>query len=156
MEIKVNGHSGCTIEVMNRGNRLCLVKSTSDVKYINRLIEQAEKQKKYAGHRYKAVKIPEILSIVQTPGQCHVEMEYIYSKNFVDFLETSNVHQIDTFISSVCFSFLFLSLPQRCFLFSFSALLPTLSQRKGSERTRRQKSQYRLSKVCLSSSNRQQ
>ncbi len=102
MEIKVNGHSGCTIEVMNRGNHLCLVKSTSDVKYINRLIEQAEKQKKYAGHRYKAVKIPEILNIVQTPDQCHVEMEYIYSKNFVDFLETSNIHQIDTFISSVC------------------------------------------------------
>ena len=45
MNIEVKGHSGCQIEIINNLNRLEICKSTSDKKYMDRLLLQARKQK---------------------------------------------------------------------------------------------------------------
>lgn len=45
MKIEVKGHSGCQIEIINNHNRLEICKSTSDEKYMDRLLLQARKQK---------------------------------------------------------------------------------------------------------------
>lgn len=102
MDIKVNGHSGCIIDVENIGTELRLIKKTNELKYIDRLFEQAEKQRRYTQNKYEAIKIPRILNLEKDNVHCRVEMEYVYSKNFVDFFETGDVYQIDAFAGAIC------------------------------------------------------
>lgn len=102
MNIEVKGHSGCTIEVRNAGIELHLVKQTTDVQYVNRLFVQAQKQQKYSSYSSNMIKIPRILNLEKDEAHCCIEMEYVYSKNFVDFFETSEPSQIHNFSNSIC------------------------------------------------------
>lgn len=44
MEIEIKGHSGCQVEIVNKGGNLYISKSTHNKDYVSRLYRQAVKQ----------------------------------------------------------------------------------------------------------------
>ena len=101
MEIQVKGHSGCNIEIIDEGERLCVCKSSTDPLYLDRLILQADKQKRAAEKRYSHIKIPRIFAIKRTLDYAFIKMEYIYSKNFIQYFEEAGFEQIDSIINAL-------------------------------------------------------
>lgn len=101
MEILVKGHSGCNIDIVNEGRNLYIYKSTYDTKYIDRLYKQAVKQKNASLNVYQHIRIPEIFDIDKTDKHLIIKMEYIYSKNFVDYFEDAGFDNINCFIKAL-------------------------------------------------------
>ena len=101
MKIEVKGHSGCQINVVPEGHDIFIYKSTSDPKYVKRLVLQAEKQKKAGEVEYSHIRIPKILDIGIKEGSVSVKMEYVYSRNFVDFFEQAGFEQIEYLIEAL-------------------------------------------------------
>jgi thiamine kinase-like enzyme len=101
MEIEVKGHSGCKIDVANEGNHIFVYKSTSDSKYFKRLVLQAEKQKAAANIEYQHIRIPKILDIEKSNDLVIIKMQYVYSKNFIEFFEQAGFEQIDYLIGAL-------------------------------------------------------
>jgi aminoglycoside phosphotransferase len=95
MEIEVKGHSGCNIEVVNENDNLYVYKSTYDKKYLKRLLLQAQKQIAAAIPEYQYVRVPKILDITQDANKVVLKMEYVYSKNFVEYFEHAGFEQIN-------------------------------------------------------------
>jgi len=132
MKIEVKGHSGCQIDVVNEDNKVYVYKSTADVKYLKRLVLQAEKQKAAAEVEYQHIRVPKIyeiqkpesfecsnsskglnvnsqtnqteaeLSNTQTSSpQVTIKMQYVYSKNFIEFFEQAGFEQVDYLIGAL-------------------------------------------------------
>lgn len=101
MEIQVKGHSGCQIDIVNEGSRLYIFKSTHDPKYINRLYLQAKKQKKASQSEYQHIRIPEIYDIDKTDEHLVIKMEYVYSKNYIDYFEDAGFDNISYFVKAL-------------------------------------------------------
>jgi len=100
MEIEIKGHSGCTIDIVNIDKVLYIEKGTTDLDYINRLYNQAIKQKNAAQQEYQFIRIPKIVNIDKTASKMVMRMEYIYSKNFINHFESSGFEQIVYFINA--------------------------------------------------------
>ena len=104
MEIEVKGHSGCNIDIVREDNDLYIYKSSHDKKYLSRLVLQAEKQQKASLEEYQHVRIPKIFSVEQDEEHVSVKMEYVYSRNFIEYFETAGFEQIRYFIDAlICF-----------------------------------------------------
>ena len=101
MEIQVKGHSGCQIDILNDGNSLYIYKSTHDPKYINRLYLQAKKQQEAGKREYQHIHIPEIFDIEKTEEKLAVKMEYVYSKNYIDYFEDAGFDNISYFVKAL-------------------------------------------------------
>lgn len=101
MKIEVKGHSGCRIDVVNDGNNIYVYKSTADQKYLQRLVLQAEKQKAAAKIEYQHIRVPKIFSIEKSSSTVVVKMQYVYSKNFIEFFEQAGFEQIDYLIGAL-------------------------------------------------------
>lgn len=101
MEIEVRGHSGCKIELRRDGKRLILIKSTDDPSYVDRLKLQASKQERAYQHNGSVIKIPKIIEVKAEDKACAIYMEYVYSKNFVEYFDNSGVEEIELFINTV-------------------------------------------------------
>lgn len=130
MKIEVKGHSGCQIDVVNEDNKVYVYKSTADVKYLKRLVLQAEKQKAAAEVEYQHIRVPKIYEILQTgiegkrevenvgesdtlvpsqtisntqtsSPQVTIKMQYVYSKNFIEFFEQAGFEQVDYLIGAL-------------------------------------------------------
>lgn len=101
MEIEVKGHSGCQIDIVNGGGNLYINKSTHDKDYIFRLYRQAIKQQEAAKATYQHIRIPEIYEIEKAENYLSIRMEYVYSKNYVDYFEDAGFDQIDYFIKAL-------------------------------------------------------
>lgn len=101
MEIEVKGHSGCSIEIVRHGKNLIIEKGTKDPKYVERLYQQALKQQKAQENKLQFIRIPEILNIIKNDNEMTMQMEYIYSKNFIDNFENAGFEQIDYFIKAI-------------------------------------------------------
>lgn len=101
MEIKVKGHSGCVIDIVNEGNNLRIHKWSKDPKYITRLYKQAEKQMHAAQEEYQHIRIPQIFKIEKDEQHVLINMEYVYSRNFIEFFESAGFEQIDYFIKAL-------------------------------------------------------
>jgi len=101
MKIEVKGHSGCQIDVINEDNKVYVYKSTADVKYLKRLVLQAEKQKTAAEVEYQHIRVPKILDIEKTDETVVVKMQYVYSKNFIEFFEQAGFEQVDYLIGAL-------------------------------------------------------
>lgn len=101
MEIQVKGHSGCQIDIVNDGNNLFIYKSTHDPKYINRLYLQAKKQKEACERAYQHIRIPEIYEIDKSDEHLIIKMEYVYSKNYVDYFEDAGFDNISYFVKAL-------------------------------------------------------
>ena len=100
MEIEVKGHSGCSVSIVNN-HGIAVQKSTHDKGYIHRLKMQGEKQKKAFSKEYQHIRIPEIYEMHETGSSYEILMEYVYSKNFIDFFEMAGFEQIDYFIKAI-------------------------------------------------------
>lgn len=101
MEIQVKGHSGCQIDIVNDGSNLYIYKSTHDPKYIERLYLQAKKQKEASQIEYQHIRIPEIFDIDKTDDHLIIKMEYVYSKNYVDYFEDAGFDNISYFVKAL-------------------------------------------------------
>lgn len=101
MEIKVKGHSGCPIDIVRENNDLFIYKSSYDKKYLDRLAKQAEKQQKAWCHEYQHIRIPEIFNVIRDDDHITIKMEYVYSRNFVEYFESAGFEQIDYFIKAL-------------------------------------------------------
>lgn len=101
MEIQVKGHSGCQIDIVNDGNSLYIYKSTHDPKYLNRLYLQAKKQQEASGREYQHIRIPEIFEIDKTDEHLIIKMEYVYSKNYIDYFEDAGFDNISYFVKAL-------------------------------------------------------
>lgn len=101
MEIEVKGHSGCSIEIVRHKKTLMIEKSTTDPKYVERLYQQAMKQQRAAETRLQFIRIPKIFKITKSTQRMMMQMEYIYSKNFVDYFETAGFEQVSYFVNAI-------------------------------------------------------
>ncbi len=101
MEIEVKGHSGCKIEIVSEANDLYIYKSSYDKKYLPRLVKQAIKQQQAAKDEYQHVRIPQIFELVHDEEHVSIKMEYVYSRNFIEYFETAGFEQIDYFIKAL-------------------------------------------------------
>lgn len=100
-EIEVKGHSGCQIDVVNENSNIYVYKSSFDPKYIDRLCLQAQKQKKASLLEYQHIRIPQIFDIQRTKTSVSIKMQYVYSKNFIEFFEQAGFEQIYYFIGAL-------------------------------------------------------
>lgn len=103
MEIEVKGHSGCTVRILSAGGgkELIIDKSTEDKSYFPRLLLQAKKQQKAGEQEYQHIRIPKIERIVQDENHVSVIMEYVYSRNFIEYFESAGFEQIAYFIKAL-------------------------------------------------------
>ena len=101
MELKVKGHSGCAVDIVNEGDSLRIHKWSKDPKYLARLAKQAEKQQEAYKDEYQHIRIPEIYNVEKDDEHVLINMEYVYSRNFIDFFERAGFEQIDYFIKAL-------------------------------------------------------
>lgn len=101
MEIEIKGHSGCQVEIVNKGGNLYISKSTHNKDYVPRLYRQAVKQQMASRAVYQHIRIPEIYEIERTEEYVNVKMEYVYSKNYIDYFEDAGFDQINYFIKAL-------------------------------------------------------
>lgn len=102
MEIDIKGHSGCQIEIINNGKRLEICKSTSDRKYMDRLLKQANKQE--GGvilDSSRHIRVPEIYAVERTDSRVAIHMEYVYSKSYISYFEDAGIDDINCFIMAL-------------------------------------------------------
>lgn len=101
MIIEVKGYSGCQIDVVPEGEDIYVYKSTKDPKYLNRLVLQAEKQRVAARVAYQHIRVPEVFDIKTDSETTVVKMQYIYSRNFIEFFEQAGFEQVDYLIGAL-------------------------------------------------------
>jgi thiamine kinase-like enzyme len=101
MEIEIRGHSGCQIDIVNGGDSLFINKSTRDKNYIPRLYKQALKQCNASKIAYQHIRVPKIYGIERMDEYLNIKMEYIYSKNYVDYFEDAGFDRISYFIKAL-------------------------------------------------------
>lgn len=101
MEIEVKGHSGCDISVVREQDVLYVYKSTYDAKYVERLLKQAAKQRQASEVEYQHIRVPKIFDVVSDETRATIKMQYVYSKNFVEYFEQSGFEQIDYLIHAI-------------------------------------------------------
>ncbi len=101
MELTIKGHSGCDIQVAREGKEIVVYKSTCDLKYAPRLINQARKQQKAGEFEYQHIRVPVIFDVNQNDKGASIKMEYIYSKNFVEYFEHAGFEQINYLIKAL-------------------------------------------------------
>lgn len=103
MKLEVKGHSGCQIDIVPEEDGLYVYKSTADPKYLKRLALQAQKQQRASQTKYQHIRIPEIVSLEQNPTETIIKMQYVYSKNFIEFFEQAGFEQIDYLINALTY-----------------------------------------------------
>lgn len=91
-QLKIKGHSGCSLNIIEGENRLLVEKGCAE-SYVPRLKQQQKKQadmyhKIYQG-RFNDVKVP--YSIWKDNK---IVMDYIYSKDFIEFFECASIEDI--------------------------------------------------------------
>ena len=101
MEIEVKGHSGCQIDVVNEEGQIFVYKSTADPKYLKRLALQAKKQQAAAGIEYQHIRVPKIYQLKESDETTIIKMQYVYSKNFIEFFEQAGFEQVDYLIGAL-------------------------------------------------------
>lgn len=103
MELEIKGHSGCLIDVVREGNDLFVYKSTNDPKYVQRLVKQAKKQQDAGKLEYQHIRVPAILDVKQSEANAIIKMEYIYSKNYVEYFENAGFEQINYLVKALIY-----------------------------------------------------
>ena len=101
MKLDIQGHSGCDISIVTEDNELHIHKSTHDPGYVPRLVNQANKQIAAAQTEYQHIRVPKIFEVEQSSTDATIKMEYIYSKNFVEYFENAGFEQIKYLIGAI-------------------------------------------------------
>lgn len=101
MELLVKGHSGYSIDIVREGVNLYVYKHCDDAHKSTRLMRQAEKQERATQHQHIGFQTPHIITTIQEGDKCSIKMEYIYSRNFMEYFESAGFEQIDYFIHTL-------------------------------------------------------
>ena len=101
IEIEVKGHSGCQIDVIDENGSVFVYKSTVDPKYLKRLAMQAQKQREASNVEFQHIRVPKIYELQENKDSTIVKMQYVYSKNFIEFFEQVGFEQVDYFIGAL-------------------------------------------------------
>ena len=102
MKIEVKGHSGCNIDVVRENNKLYVYKSSNNLGYLNRLELQGLKQRDASFNMdIPGISVPIISEIHKTDSSVTLKMNYVYSKNFVNYFEYAGFEQITNFINAM-------------------------------------------------------
>lgn len=101
MEIEVKGNSGCQIDVVQEGDSIFVYKSSADPKYLKRLVLQGEKQQQAGGKEYQHIRVPQVYGIQRDADKAVIKMEYVYSKNFIEFFEQAGFEQVDYLVEAI-------------------------------------------------------
>lgn len=101
IELEVKGHSGCDIDVIREDSRLYILKSSRDPKYLARLVRQAEKQRAAASDELQHIRVPRIHNIEHDDSHVAVKMDYVYSRNFVEYFEQAGFEQVNYLIDAL-------------------------------------------------------
>ena len=101
MKLDIQGHSGCDISIVTEDNELHIHKSTHDPGYVKRLVNQANKQIAAYQTQYQHIRVPRIFEVEQSATDATIKMEYIYSKNFVEYFESAGFEQIKYLIGAI-------------------------------------------------------
>jgi len=101
MKLDIQGHSGCDIAIVHEDNDLHIHKSTHDPGYVPRLVNQANKQIAASRIEYQNIRVPKIFEVEQSESDATIKMEYIYSKNFVEYFENAGFEQIKYLIGAI-------------------------------------------------------
>lgn len=101
MEIEVKGHSGCQIDVVSEESGIYVYKSTAAPKYLKRLALQAKKQRAAAEDEYQHIRVPQIFELQENADTTIIKMQYVYSKNFIEFFEQAGFEQVDYLIGAL-------------------------------------------------------
>ena len=103
MKLDIQGHSGCDIAIVYEDNELHIHKSTHDAGYVPRLVNQANKQIAASHREYQNIRVPKIFDVERSDTQATIKMEYIYSKNFVEYFENAGFEQIKYLIGAITY-----------------------------------------------------
>ncbi|AEF83951.1 conserved hypothetical protein [Treponema primitia ZAS-2] len=90
--IKLNGHSGCIIELININEKNIVIKRSKDISYNKRLEEQCKKQEKYSRNIFSAVRV--IDKGADKSGLFWFSMEYINGLTLADYMKTIELQKI--------------------------------------------------------------
>lgn len=101
MKILVKGNSGCSIEIVQSDSDIMLQKSTSNTTYIPRLLKQFQKQTQFKFPQNSHIKVPRIYEVQQKKDSVVGKMEYVYSKNFINFFESTGFEQVNLFVETI-------------------------------------------------------
>ena len=101
MKLDIQGHSGCDIAIVYEDNELHIHKSTHDAGYVPRLVNQANKQIAASNREYQNIRVPKVFAVEQTDSDAVIKMEYIYSKNYVEYFENAGFEQIKYLIGAI-------------------------------------------------------
>lgn len=101
MRIDIQGHSGCDIAIVHEDNELYIHKSTHDPGYVSRLVSQANKQIEASKREYQNIRVPKIFEVEKSDSDATIKMEYIYSKNFVEYFENAGFEQVKYLIGAI-------------------------------------------------------
>ena len=101
MELIVKGHSGFSIDIVREGTNLYVYKRCSDADKAERLMRQAAKQEQATGFHYSGFQTPHIIATEHNENGASIKMNYIYSRNFMEYFESAGFEQIDYFIQTL-------------------------------------------------------
>ena len=89
-EIKMEGRSGCRLEVMKSDDHVIIKKHSSSISYNNRLIKQAEKQQQFFQNLPPEPRFSTARVIDVQPSEnslASFTMPYLFSEKYSDYLE---------------------------------------------------------------------
>ncbi|MDX1916252.1 MAG: phosphotransferase [Methylophilus sp.] len=98
VEIKILGHSGCTVEIVENFGDVCIRKATVDQNYMVRLHAQIAKQKSFS-KLFSSVSVPEVYSEYQSPRVYFAEMQYIPALDIFSFVSIASKDDLDKFFN---------------------------------------------------------
>lgn len=101
MELEIKGHSGCQVDVVTEDGQVYVYKSTIDPRYLNRLALQGKKQIEAGKSEYQHIRVPKVFELIETADRTSLKMQYVYSKNFIEFFEQAGFEQVDYFIGAL-------------------------------------------------------
>ena len=101
LDIEIKGHSGCQVRVVQEGDGLYVLKSTTDVSYLKRLLRQADKQQKASLVEHQHIRVPKIYTVNSDESSASIKMQYVYSRNFIEFMEQAGFEQVEYLVDAL-------------------------------------------------------
>ena len=103
-EIKMEGRSGCRLEVLKNDKRVIIKKYSSSLAYNKRLIKQAEKQQDFFNHLPAGTKFTTAPVLDIKPSKdslAYFSMPYLFSEKYSDYLEKVSFRDIKILLQEI-------------------------------------------------------
>lgn len=99
-EIKILGHSGCLVEIVENFSDICIRKATLNNHYMDRLKAQITKQKQFSV-LFNSVQVPKIYGEYTSPHVYFAEMQYITGLDIFTFFDVASKDDLDKFFNVI-------------------------------------------------------